>query len=82
MAKHYIEVSDPVWKEFSRVSKEYKIDKRDLLDDVIALAGDLDAIAEQHKVDTTVPYDNGLSLFSDTRAAVLQPSASELEELI
>ena len=47
-SKHYVQVSDAVWAELSRVQKQYKIDRHSLTDDVFAIVGDLDAVAEQH----------------------------------
>ena len=72
-AKHYVQVSDAVWKELVRIQKEFKVDKHALVDDIIALAGDLDAIAEQHVDPEPEP---------DPTPAVLVPSKSELDELI
>lgn len=72
-AKHYVQVSDEVWKELVRIQKEFKVDKHALVDDIIALAGDLDAIAEQHVDPEPDP---------DPTPAVLVPSKSELDELI
>lgn len=73
-AKHYVQVSDAVWAELVRVQKLTKVDKHDLVDDIIALAGDLEAIAEQH-VDEPEPEP-------DPTPAVLVPTPSELAELI
>jgi len=72
---HYVRVSDEYWKEFQRVQKEFKIDKHDLADDIFALAGDFDAIAEAH-----VPVEKPAP---STRAAVLEPTIDEeLADLI
>jgi hypothetical protein len=75
---HYVKVSDEVWKELVRIQKLTKVDKHALVDDIIALAGDLEAIAERHELFPEKPVHS-------TRAAVLEPSAAEqltLEDLI
>lgn len=82
MAKHYVEVTDEVWKELVRVQKLTKVDKHALVDDCIALAGDLEAIAEAHE-DVAVEKAQAEPVHS-TRAAVLEPTQLELslEDLI
>ncbi|HOY80534.1 MAG TPA: hypothetical protein PLB92_00205 [Rhodoglobus sp.] len=74
-AKHYVAVSDEVWKELSRIQKQFKVDKHALVDDIIALAGDLEAIAEAH-VDPEPEPD------PDPTPAVLVPTENELADLI
>lgn len=76
--KHYVEVSDAVWTELVRIQKTTKVDKHALVDDIIALAGDLEAIAEQNDayVKPAAPKRES------TRAAVLEPTDAELAELI
>ena len=72
-AKHYVQVSDEVWKELTRIQKQFKVDKHALVDDIIAEAGDLEAIAERHVDPEPDP---------DPTPAVLVPTENELADLI
>ncbi len=82
MAKHYVEVTDSVWTELVRVQKQFKVDKHALVDDIIAMAGDLDAVAEAH-VDEPKPSGTySTTVRESTRAAVLEPTANELADLL
>ena len=90
MPKHYVEVSDEVWKELVRVQKATKVDKHALVDDCIALAGDLEAVAENHeevaveKAQAEPKIEHQSVTLGDnnaqhsTRAAVLEPTQLEL----
>lgn len=92
-SKHYVEVSDAVWQELVRIQKAFKVDKHALVDDIIAEAGDLEAIAERHvdepkpeaktnHAQPELPLEDLIGNHS-TRAAVLEPTpAEELEDLI
>jgi len=55
VATHNVKVSDEVWAELTRIQATHGIDKHTLVDDIIALAGDLDAIAEMRVKDAFVP---------------------------
>lgn len=77
VAKHYVEVSDSVWTELVRIQKQFKVDKHALVDDIIALAGDLEAIAENHEDPVVGPIPE--TPVHSTRAAVLEPTAVEQE---
>lgn len=70
MADHFIKVSDEIWSELGRLQKKYHRDKHSIADDVFALAGDLEAICEMPQAEPS------------TRAAVLEPTPNELQDLI
>jgi len=55
VATHNVKVSDEVWAELTRIQATHGVDKHTLIDDIIALAGDLDAIAEMRVKDTFIP---------------------------
>ena len=91
---HVVKFSPSNWTELRRVAKNHRRTESEVVDDLLAMSGDLDALYDAKgepqpftpAVGNYIPQDAKAAApvvdAISTRAAVLEPSPAELDDLL